>query len=132
MIDVEVWKERNEALLQHEADRSGFNVKVCIMLSDANYSMNNVIRACCTEYGVDTADLIGFGKKENLKDARITAMLIIYESDKYTFKQIGNVFGGRDHSTVLYNCQAARDLLAAKDESFCKHYANLKKLFTNQ
>ncbi len=49
--------------------------------------------------------LKGKMKKKNVANARAVAMYLIRLLSNENLQQIGLELGGRDHSTVIYNCE---------------------------
>lgn len=69
-------------------------------------------------YGITVNDLIGKSRKSKYVLPRHIAMYIIKSSYNIPYATIGNLFGGRDHSTVLTACE--------KIENELKQDPNLK------
>jgi chromosomal replication initiator protein len=56
-------------------------------------------------FDVQMADLINQSRKQKIVQARQTAMYLTKKLTELPLKAIGDAFGGRDHSTVLYSCR---------------------------
>ena len=56
-------------------------------------------------YGLTIGELTGPTRKREIAVARQVAMYVTREMTGMSLPQIGVVFGGRDHSTVMYNCK---------------------------
>lgn len=69
-------------------------------------------------YGITIDDLIGKSRKSKYVLPRHISMYIIKDKYNIPYATIGNLFGGRDHSTVLTACE--------KIENELKHDPNLK------
>lgn len=65
-------------------------------------------------------------RKKEVATARQVAMYFAKEYTDYSLKQIGQYFGGRDHSTVIHAVQSVHNLIDT-DESFKRTVDNLKK-----
>jgi len=63
-------------------------------------------------------------RKHEIAFARQMAIFLAKQFTDLSLKQIGAAFGGRDHSTVLYSCQAIDNYLAT-DRSVRKIYEEL-------
>lgn len=50
--------------------------------------------------------------------ARQAAMWLMRRNTSISLKAIANIFGGRDHSTVIHSCDLVDDMLAIRDRSF--------------
>lgn len=81
---------------------------VCINLICAP-SWRVVARLVAAKAGVDVANLIGPERRTKYVIPRQDAMLAIHEHcPRFSLPQIGEMFGGRDHTTVLYSIEKAR------------------------
>ena len=56
-------------------------------------------------YGLSTDDLTGTTRRREITGPRQIAMYLTRELTGMSLPQIGNVFGGRDHTTVLHSCK---------------------------
>jgi len=68
-------------------------------------------------FGVSRTDLTGTSRAASPSRARQVAMLLTREMTDLSLPQIGRLFGGRDHSTVLSAIRRAESLAAAGDEA---------------
>ena len=74
-------------------------------------SLTYIQQAVAEHYVVPLQDLIGKGRTKNIALARQVAMYLCKTLSKKSLKQIGQAFGGRDHSTVLHACRAIEQLM---------------------
>lgn len=65
-------------------------------------------------------------RKREVVVARQTAMYLCKSMTKQSLKSIGDEFGGRDHSTVIYSCNAVQDLIDT-DSSYRETVSELRK-----
>ena len=73
------------------------------------------IRDLVTEnYGVSVKDLIGKKRARNIARPRQMAMALVRELTQDSFPEIGQVFGGRDHTTVIHACEKISELRAVE------------------
>ena len=56
-------------------------------------------------YGVTLNDLTGPTRKREITVPRQIAMYLTREMTGMSLPQIGSVFGGRDHTTVMHSCK---------------------------
>jgi chromosomal replication initiator protein len=68
----------------------------------ARIASDDIIDLVCEHYGVRRADLLSQRRTKNLAFPRHVAMFLAKELTQLTLTEIGNFFGGRDHSTVLH------------------------------
>lgn len=75
-------------------------------------SIDNIVDATCTYFNIKRADIVGKKKVKNIVNARQIAIYLINDLLGIPLTSIGDYFGGRDHTTIMY----ARD----KITSLCK------------
>lgn len=71
-------------------------------------SMQAIQKEVCTAYGVSLEALPGATKSRPLVIARQVGMYLSRKLTGSTYAAIGDAFGGRDHSTVIYACRKVR------------------------
>ena len=59
---------------------------------------------------ISFSDMRSKTRKRPVVEARQIAMYLIRKHTDISLKQTGALFGGRDHSTVIYACQTVEDL----------------------
>ena len=64
-----------------------------------------IMKTVSDYYGVTLVDLTGPTRKREITLPRQIAMYLTREMTGMSLPQIGDVFGGRDHSTVLHSCK---------------------------
>ena len=69
----------------------------------ANLSMDNIIRVSSEYFGLAPNDLKGKKRSQNIVFARQLAMFIGREMTDNSMTEIGQDFGGRDHTTVIHS-----------------------------
>jgi chromosomal replication initiator protein len=77
-------------------------------------------------FSVSVDDLKDKTRKKEVATARQVAMYFAKEYTDYSLKQIGQYFGGRDHSTVIHAVQSVQNLIGS-DSSFKKTVDDLKR-----
>ena len=70
----------------------------------------DIINAACNYFKITKADIIGKKKTKDLAEARMIAIYLITDMLAITLVSIGQLFGGRDHTTIIH----ARDKIAAQ------------------
>ena len=63
-------------------------------------------------------DLIGTSRRRPLVTARQIGMYVMRELTDYSYPKIGEEFGGRDHTTVMYAVEKVRGQMAEKRQVF--------------
>jgi chromosomal replication initiator protein len=68
-------------------------------------SLEDILVATATYFGVTAEDICGRGRSREVSTARQVVMYLAREVADIPLQQIGEVLGGRNHSTVLYSCE---------------------------
>ncbi len=88
----------------------------------------SVIKAAvCVRFQLNSKDLIGPSRIRVHCWPRFIAMSLIKEHTRLSLPQIGRLFGGRDHTTVLNALERAR-YLRMHDDVFADDYEAVRKL----
>ena len=68
-----------------------------------------IMRTVSDYYGLSMSELTGATRKREVTVPRQIAMYLTRELTGMSLPQIGNVFGGRDHTTVLHSCKTVEN-----------------------
>ncbi len=68
-------------------------------------NVTNILSIVSNYFNITTTDLLGKSRSKNYVYPRQIAMYILKDMFDLTYKAIGNIFGGRDHTTVLYSIE---------------------------
>jgi len=74
-------------------------------------SISNIVKVVGDYFQLRVADLLGKRRTQSLARARQMAMALARELTEHSLPEIGNEFGGRDHTTVLHACKVIRGLV---------------------
>ena len=74
-------------------------------------SIPNIQKAVADYYQLRVADLLSKRRTRSLARPRQVAMALAKELTEHSLPEIGDGFGGRDHTTVLHGCRVIRDLM---------------------
>lgn len=75
-------------------------------------SIENIQKTVAEYYKIKVADLTSKRRNRYLARARQIAMAIAKELTNHSLPEIGDAFGGRDHTTVLHACRKVKELMA--------------------
>ncbi|MEM7574994.1 MAG: chromosomal replication initiator protein DnaA [Bacteroidota bacterium] len=67
-------------------------------------------------YGLEVDKLRSATRVRQVVLARQVSMFLVKQYTKVSLKAIGSLFGGRDHSTVLYSIRTIKDLMETDDD----------------
>ena len=87
-----------------------------------------VITTVAARYGVPPEDIKGTRRSKEIVTARQIAIYVVNHVTNLTLKSTGNIFGGKDHSTILYSIQSVTDQMR-KDVSFEHEVDEIMKEF---
>ena len=74
-------------------------------------SIPNIQKTVADYYGLQMKDLLGKKRTRSLARPRQVAMAMTKELTEHSLPEIGDAFGGRDHTTVLHACRQIRTLM---------------------
>jgi len=68
-------------------------------------ALNTILETVASYYKLQVSDLTGRARKQQVALPRHVAMYLMREDAKASLPQIGEILGGRDHTTVLHGCE---------------------------
>jgi len=92
----------------------------------ANLSIDNIIRVVAEYFALTPNDLKGKKKSQNIVFPRQIAMYIGREMTDYSTTELGQDFGGRDHTTVMHSIDKIKGKLLT-DPSLDSTIESLKR-----
>ncbi|MBA2653579.1 MAG: chromosomal replication initiator protein DnaA [Gammaproteobacteria bacterium] len=75
-------------------------------------SIDNIQKTVAEYYKIKVVDLLSKKRSRFLARARQIAMALAKELTNHSLPEIGEAFGGRDHTTVLHACRKVKQLMA--------------------
>jgi chromosomal replication initiator protein len=87
---------------------------------------NQVLDAVSTMYSMPLERLLGRERSREVALPRQVAMYLLREEINISLPQIGEVLGGRDHTTVMYACDKVADLIE-RDDRFRRQVIQLRE-----
>ncbi|MFD1216758.1 MULTISPECIES: chromosomal replication initiator protein DnaA [Microbulbifer] len=85
-------------------------LKDLLALQDRLVSVDNIQRVVAEYYKIKVADLLSKRRSRSVARPRQVAMSLAKELTNHSLPEIGDAFGGRDHTTVLHACRKIRQL----------------------
>ncbi len=73
--------------------------------STCDIDANSIIDIVCDEFSISVKDIIGSSRLKKYAEPRHLAQYLIRELTGLTFPKIAEIFGGRNHSSVLHACR---------------------------
>ncbi len=105
------------------------SLKDLLALHEKQVSMDNIQRTVAEYYKIKVSDLLSKRRTRTVTRPRQVAMLLSKELTNHSLPEIGDAFGGRDHTTVLHACKKIRELQET-DPGIREDYQNFMRLLT--
>ena len=97
-------------------------------VQDRSVSVSSIQKAVAEYSRVSLSDLLSAKRTRSIARARQLAMALTKELTTHSLKEIGESFGGRDHTTVLHACRLVDELKKTEGQSFDDWQTMLRKL----
>jgi chromosomal replication initiator protein len=85
-------------------------LKDLLSIQNRQISVENIQKAVADFYGIKVADMYSKKRPANIAKPRQIAMYIAKELTQKSLPEIGELFGGRDHTTVLHAVRRINEL----------------------
>ena len=105
------------------------SLKDLLALQDKQVSLDNIKRKVAEYYKIKVADLMSKRRNRSVARPRQVAMAMAKELTHHSLPEIGDAFGGRDHTTVLHACRKIRELRDVSPD-ISEDYQNLLRALT--
>ncbi|WP_286240650.1 chromosomal replication initiator protein DnaA [Neptuniibacter halophilus] len=105
------------------------SLKDLLALQDKQVSIDNIQRVVADYYKIKVSDLLSKRRSRSVARPRQVAMSLSKELTNHSLPEIGNAFGGRDHTTVLHACRKIKELRES-DTDIREDYQNLLRHLT--
>jgi chromosomal replication initiator protein len=100
-----------------------------LALQDRKVSIDNIQKTVASYYKIKIADILSKRRSRSVARPRQLAMALAKELTNHSLPEIGDAFGGRDHTTVLHACRKIKELREA-DRDIHDDYDNLYRSLT--
>jgi chromosomal replication initiator protein len=81
-------------------------IRQTVKTEERPVAIDTIVQAVCDHFHVTERELQGPSRRQQTVMARQTAMYLAQKLTHMTASRIGQLVGGRDHSTVLHSCKA--------------------------
>ena len=105
------------------------SLKDLLALQDKQVSLDNIKRKVAEYYKIKVADLMSKRRNRSVARPRQVAMAMAKELTHHSLPEIGDAFGGRDHTTVLHACRKIKELRDVSPD-ISEDYQNLLRALT--
>jgi len=100
-----------------------------LALQDKLITIENIQKTVAEYYKVKMADLLSKRRSRSVARPRQMAMALAKELTNHSLPEIGDAFGGRDHTTVLHACRKIVELKQSTQDVE-EDYTNLLRILT--
>jgi chromosomal replication initiator protein len=95
-----------------------------LAIQDKLITIDNIQKTVAEYYKIRVADLLSKRRNRSITRPRQLAMALCKELTNHSLPEIGDAFGGRDHTTVLHACRKIEELREG-DQRMAEDHANL-------
>jgi chromosomal replication initiator protein len=101
-----------------------------ITLKDKLINIDNIQKTVAEYFKIRVVDLSSKNRKQTVTRPRQMAMCLARELTSHSFPEIGDAFGGRDHTTVMNACKKINELKET-DHKIAEDYSNLLRTLSH-
>ena len=92
-------------------------------------SIENIQKVVAEYFNIKISDLLSKRRNRSIARPRQVAMALAKELTRHSLPEVGDAFGGRDHTTVLHACRKI-DSLKGTSPDISEDYKNLTRMLT--
>lgn len=100
-----------------------------LALQDRLVTIDNIQKTVAEYYKIKISDLLSKRRSRSVTRPRQMAMALAKELTNHSLPEIGDAFGGRDHTTVIHACQKIKELI--QQGEFADDYKSLIRVLTS-
>jgi chromosomal replication initiator protein len=105
-------------------------LKDLLAAHDKLITIENIQKTVAEYYKVKVSDLLSKRRSRSVARPRQMAMSLAKELTSHSLPEIGESFGGRDHTTVLHACRKVKEL-REETHDIKEDYANLLRILSS-
>ena len=98
-----------------------------LAIQDRQVGIDNIQRTVAEYYNIKISDMLSKRRNRTIARPRQVAMTLAKDLTNHSLPEIGEAFGGRDHTTVLHACKKIAELRESTAE-IAEDYKNLNRL----
>ena len=100
-----------------------------LLIQDKQVTLDNIQRTVADYYKIRLSDLLSKRRNRSIARPRQIAMALAKELTSHSLPEIGDAFGGRDHTTVLHACRKIAEL-CHKEQRIQEDHKNLTNMLS--
>ncbi len=105
-------------------------LKDLLVLQDKLISIENIQKTVAEYYKMRVSELISKRRNRSIARPRQIAMALSKELTNHSLPEIGDAFGGRDHTTVIHACRKIADLRRSENR-INEDFINLERILSS-
>jgi chromosomal replication initiator protein len=103
-------------------------IKRAVKVDNHPLTVDDILDKVCGHFGVAQQQVFSKSRKRNYVLVRQVSMYLAQKYTKMPASRIGQLIGGRDHSTVLHSCNAIEERLKV-DKAFQAEVTSIENSF---
>lgn len=103
-------------------------IKRAVKVDNRPLTIDDILESVCQHYNVSQQNVFSKSRKHDFVQARQVSMYLAQKFTKMPTSRIGQLIGGRDHSTVLHSCTAVEQRLKT-DKAFSDEISSIETSF---
>ena len=103
-------------------------IKRAVKVDNHPLTIDDIIEKVCNHYGVDQKNVFSKSRKRDYVQVRQVSMYLAQKHTKMPASRIGQLIGGRDHSTVIHSCNTIEKRLKI-DKAFFAELSSIENSF---
>ena len=115
----------NSGIDLHLAERV---IKRAVKVDNHPLTIDDIIEKVCNHFGVSQQQVFSKSRKRDYVQVRQVSMYLAQKYTKMPASRIGQLIGGRDHSTVLHSCNTVEQRLKV-DKGFMDELESIERSF---
>ena len=115
----------NSKVDMHLAERV---IKRAVKVDNRPLTIDDILEKVCNHYGVSQQNVFSKSRKRDFVQVRQISMYLAQKYTKMPAGRIGQLIGGRDHSTVIHSCNTIEQRLKV-DRAFSAELSSIENSF---
>jgi chromosomal replication initiator protein len=95
--------------------------------NDGKHSPDSIIRLVANRFKVKVTDMKSNSRRQTIVFARGVAVYLLRRQFRMSFARIGDIFGGRDHSTIMHSNSRIEKLMKDQNHQLRKIVGDIEK-----
>jgi chromosomal replication initiator protein len=106
------------------------SLKDLLAIQDRLVTIDNIQKVVAEYFKIKLSDITSKRRTRSIARPRQIAMTLAKEMTNHSLPEIGDAFGGRDHTTVMHACKRINELRQS-DKDVAEDYTNLSRILSS-